>query len=171
MPLRIEAGYNYSGAVTADGVIYTWGNGNFGRLGYVDILKQTVPRQVVELKSHKIAKLSLGNYHAAAITEHGVLFSWGRGNSGQLGCGNQLNEDSVKPVNALANNKVVDVQCGESHTVALTAEGDVYTWGGGSMGQLGLGDFLRQSLPIKVCNLDAKIIQISCGKRHTAAIS
>ena len=157
--------------MTADGVIYTWGNGNFGRLGYVDILKQTVPRQVVELKSHKIVKLSLGYYHAAAITEHGVLFSWGRGNSGQLGCGNQLNEDSVKPVNALANNKVVDVQCGESHTVALTAEGDVYTWGGGSMGQLGLGDFLRQSLPIKVCNLDAKIIQISCGKRHTAAIS
>lgn len=88
MPLRIEAGYSYSGAVTADGVIYTWGNGSFGRLGYVDILKQPVPRQVVELKNHKIVKLSLGYYHAAAISEQGMLFSWGRGNSGQLGCGN-----------------------------------------------------------------------------------
>ena len=134
MPLRIEAGYSYSGAVTTDGVIYTWGNGSFGRLGYVDILKQTVPRQVDELKTHKIVKLSLGYYHAAAINEQGMLFSWGRGNSGQLGCGNQLNEDSVRPINALANHFVVDAQCGESHTVALTAEGDVYTWGGGSMG-------------------------------------
>jgi len=69
VPLLIEAGYNYSGAVTADGVIYTWGNGNFGRLGYVDVLRQPVPRQMVELKGHKITKLSLGYYHAAAISE------------------------------------------------------------------------------------------------------
>ena len=39
------------------------------------------------------------------------------------------------------------------------------------MGQLGLGDFLRQSLPIKVSNMEAKIIQISCGKRHTSAVA
>ena len=82
VPLRIEAGYSYSGAVTAEGLIYTWGNGSFGRLGYVDILKQTVPRQVIELRGHKIVKLSLGYYHAAAINEQGVLFTWGRGNSG-----------------------------------------------------------------------------------------
>lgn len=50
VPLFIEAGYNYSGAITAEGVIYSWGNGSFGRLGYVDILKQPVPRQVIELK-------------------------------------------------------------------------------------------------------------------------
>lgn len=134
VPLHIEAGYNYSGAVTTDGIIYTWGNGNFGRLGYVDVLRQPVPRQVVELKSQKITKLSLGYYHAAAINDAGVVFSWGRGNSGQLGCGNVLNEDQVKPVNALANHFITDVRCGESHTVALAADGEVYTWGGGSMG-------------------------------------
>ena len=39
------------------------------------------------------------------------------------------------------------------------------------MGQLGLGDSLRQSLPIKVSNLETKIVQISCGKRHSAALS
>ena len=140
--------------MTADGVIYTWGNGNFGRLGYTDILKQPVPRQVLELKGHKITKLSLGYYHAAAINRHGMVFTWGRGNSGQLGCGNVLNEDQVRSVSSLADHFIVDVHCGESHTVALTSEGDVYTWGGGSMGQLGLGDFLRQSLPIKVSNLE-----------------
>ena len=71
VPVKIVAGYNYSGAVTADGVIYTWGNGNFGRLGYTDILKQPVPRQVHELKSFKISKLALGYYHAAAINQEG----------------------------------------------------------------------------------------------------
>ena len=82
-----------------------------------------------------------------------------------------LSEDSVKPISALTNRCIVDVHCGESHTVALSRDGDVYTWGGGSMGQLGLGDSLRQSLPIKVSNLETKIVQISCGKRHSAALS
>ena len=41
-----------------------------------------MPRQMKELKGHKITKLSLGYYHAAAINEQGAVFSWGRGNSG-----------------------------------------------------------------------------------------
>ena len=77
----------------------------------------------------------------------------------------------MKPISTLADCFIVDVHCGESHSVALTAKGEVYTWGGGSMGQLGLGDSLRQSLPIKVSNLDTKIVQIGCGKRHTSALS
>lgn len=68
--------------MTTDGVIYTWGFGSFGRLGYIDVLKQPVPRQMVELKGHTITKLSLGYYHAAAIDDQGVVFSWGRGNHG-----------------------------------------------------------------------------------------
>lgn len=99
------------------------------------------------------------------------MFSWGRGNSGQLGCGNVSSEDSVKCVNTLSGHFVVDVHCGESHTVALTVEGEVYAWGGGSMGQLGLGDLLRQNLPIQVSNLENRIIQIGCGKRHSVAVS
>lgn len=44
IPLYIAAGYNYSGIVTTDGIIYTWGNGEFGRLGYIDVRRQPVPR-------------------------------------------------------------------------------------------------------------------------------
>ena len=40
----------------------------------------------------------------------------------------------------LAGKKVVSVDCGASHTVAVTAEGDVYTWGRGKFGALGHGD-------------------------------
>jgi len=63
-----------------------------------------------------------------------MVFTWGRGNSGQLGCGNVLNEDQVKPISTLADCFIKDVHCGESHSIALTANGEVYTWGGGSMG-------------------------------------
>jgi alpha-tubulin suppressor-like RCC1 family protein len=36
---------------------------------------------------------------------------------------------------------------------------------------LGHGDFLRQSLPIKVANINEKIVQVECGKKHTIALS
>jgi RCC1 and BTB domain-containing protein len=86
-----------------------------------------------------------------------------------------MNEDHVRSVSALSNYHVIDIACGESHTIALTNKGEIYTWGGGQLGQLGHGDFLRQSLPIKVANLEGdgigKVISISCGKRHSAAIT
>lgn len=169
--MSVNAGYNYSGAVTAQGVVYTWGSGEFGRLGYTDVRRQTIPRQISDLKGQRIVKIALGYYHAAAINDQGMVFTWGRGITGQLGRGNIVNEDSVQPVSSLQSILITDVSCGESHTVALSTEGEVYTWGGGQLGQLGHGDFLRQSLPIKVTNFEDRICQISCGKRHTAAVS
>jgi RCC1 and BTB domain-containing protein len=78
--------------------------------------------------------MSLGYYHAAAISDKGIVFTWGRGINGQLGHGSILNEDSVRPVNALSTSFVIDISCGESHTLALTNQGEVYTWGGGQLG-------------------------------------
>jgi len=60
----------------------------------------------------------------------------------------------VRQVSALSHLKVIEISCGESHTLALTDEREIYTWGGGQLGQLGHGDFLRQSLPLKIANLD-----------------
>lgn len=40
-----------------------------------------------------VTKISLGYYHGAAITEKGIVYTWGRGINGQLGHGSVLNED------------------------------------------------------------------------------
>ncbi len=45
-----------------------------------------------ELSDKKIVKVSLGVYHAGAITDQGLLFTWGRGINGQLGHGKMQNE-------------------------------------------------------------------------------
>ncbi len=44
------------------------------------------------LEGHKIVKLTLGIHHAAAVSDLGKLFTWGRGLNGQLGHGNILNQ-------------------------------------------------------------------------------
>lgn len=131
VPKHVVCGNGYSGVVTEEGVVYTWGSGEFGRLGYFDSRRQIIPRQVVDLKPNLITKLSFGSYHAAAICTKGQVFSWGRGNSGQLGCGNVISEDIVRKVTSLEGIIICDIACGDSHTVALSLDGEIYTWGGG----------------------------------------
>jgi len=45
-----------------------------------------------------------------------------------------LNEDQIRPVSALSNYHIIDISCGESHTLALSDKGEVYSWGGGQLG-------------------------------------
>jgi alpha-tubulin suppressor-like RCC1 family protein len=78
-----------------------------------------------------IRKLALGSYHAAAVSDEGLVFTWGRGNSGQLGRGNVMNEDVVRQVTSLNGVTITEISCGDSHTCALSQDGDVYTWGAG----------------------------------------
>ena len=78
-----------------------------------------------------IKKVALGSYHAAAISDKGAVFTWGRGNSGQLGRGNVMNEDIVRQVTSLNDKFITEISCGESHTCALSEAGEVYTWGAG----------------------------------------
>lgn len=50
----------------------------------------------------------------------------------------------------LENKKIKQVECGFSHTVALTEDGEVFTWGEGKQGALGHGDWENIHLPKKV---------------------
>ena len=75
--------------------------------------------------------------HSAVISEEGQLFTFGQGNWGVLGHGNEDSVHFTKPkqVMGLSKQKVVDVAMGEYHTVALTEDGNIWTWGyGGKKG-------------------------------------
>lgn len=54
--IHIACGGTYSAAITADGELYTWGRGNYGRLGHgmflLFSLKQEVAAFLVSLSSH-----------------------------------------------------------------------------------------------------------------------
>jgi len=50
----------------------------------------------------------------------------------------------------LETKKIVQVACGFHHTLCLTSDGELFAWGGGKEGALGLGDWNNQSVPVKV---------------------
>jgi len=91
----------------------------------------------------KIRNVIIGNQFILALKEDGSLVSWGEDKNGCLGLGIDLtNSADPKRVNFRNDqqDKVVDIQFGKKHVLALTTNGKVYAWGENSQGQLGLGD-------------------------------
>ena len=58
----------------------------------------------------------------------------------RLGHGDQQNQLLPKKIEALAGQRVIAVSAGGRHSLALTADGAVWSWGGGREGRLGHGD-------------------------------
>jgi alpha-tubulin suppressor-like RCC1 family protein len=57
-----------------------------------------------------------------------TVYSWGRGEDGQLGIGDTSDQDEPTYVDSLRGVGVKEIACGSGHTVVLTVEGEVYTW-------------------------------------------
>lgn len=103
------------------------------------------------------------------------MYAWGVGTHGQLGLGEKIDYvSSPRPVNLPENVKIVQVSCGEQFTLALSENGDIYSWGDGANGQLGLGYVVEQLEPKKISNFsseDVVFTKISAGKEHALALS
>ena len=154
------------------GKLYTWGSGDYGRLGHGDNHSQKQPKLVEILREKDVRKFACGSRHVLALGSDGAVYSWGFGGDGQLGHGDLGIQTNPRLVKALHSEGVRDVCCGENHSVALTSGGDVFTWGEGAHGQLGLGDFRKQHTPRRVMELEGKmIVQITAGAYHTACIA
>ena len=77
-----------------------------------------------------------------------------------------------KKVEALAGQRVVVVSAGEHHSLALTTDGAVWSWGDGALGQLGHGDQQNQLLPKKVETLEGwRVVAVSAGSDHSLALT
>lgn len=69
----------------------------------------------------------------------GELLTWGKGGSlSALGHGVNDDVNTPTPVMALEGYSVVHVACGLSHTLAVTSEGLVFSWGNNDHGKLGM---------------------------------
>ncbi|KAF7216143.1 alsin isoform X1 [Nothobranchius furzeri] len=65
------------------------------------------------------------------------VWSWGRGSEGQLGHGDQLARLQPLCIKPLTGQEVIKVTAGSHHSLALTAQCLVYSWGSNMCGQLG----------------------------------
>jgi regulator of chromosome condensation len=142
---QIVCGVDHVLALTSQGKVYSWGNGQQLQLGRRVVertrLNNLVPR---EFGLKNIRTIGAGSYHSFAVGHDGKVYAWGLNQFGQCGIDRQgfVGEDgaviaSPSVVDALAGYDVVALTGGEHHSIALTASGEVLSFGRMDCNQLG----------------------------------
>ncbi|XP_061675987.1 regulator of chromosome condensation [Syngnathoides biaculeatus] len=122
---------------------------------------------IADVKDSKKVKV----YHRSHGKEPGHVLVLGQGDVGQLGLGEDVTERKKPALVSLPEN-IVQVIAGGMHTVCLSDTGVVYTFGCNDEGALGRDTKEEGSemSPGKVV-LDEKVVQVSAGDSHTAALT
>lgn len=180
--VQLASGSFHHLAVSRKNELFTWGLNNYGQLGYEAEENVAIPRKVPLPDGIKIKQVAGGFHHSMLLTEDGKVYSWGRGDYGQLGHGNTENVTEPKSIEVFENlpsdNRVIQISCGDNHSIAVTEQGDVYTWGFGEMCQLGHGPDEDKNVPWKINNTHEKslltgrkVLIAKGGGQHTLFVT
>jgi hypothetical protein len=125
---------------------------------------------VSSLPPSQIVDVSCGFDHILVATSKGELLSCGTYSSGQLGLGEEKDQATPKVVSCLSHVKIIQISAGEEFSLALTAEGRVFSFGKNDSGQLGHGDTNLRRIPEEIKTIPVKLTSISTGCAHAMAV-
>lgn len=171
--VHASCGGAHTAVLTDKSKVFTFGRGRNGRLGLGDNKWRDTPHEVTAFgRDAAVVHVVCGWNFTAALGRDGSVYSWGKQGEGQCGLG-YLDKDQLVPRNIekLLDTHVVDIACGYTHTLALTARGEVYSWGLGEYGQLGRG-IVYQPVPeavdlSAVLGASDRIDRVYCGAFHS----
>ncbi|KAH0697273.1 uncharacterized protein [Solanum tuberosum] len=153
------------------GKLFTWGDGDKGRLGHPGEETKLLPTCVAKLVEHDFIQVSCASTLTIALSSTGKVYMMGSAVHGQLGNPEAKDKSLVLVQGKLREEFITEISSGSYHVTVLTSRGSVYTWGKGANGQLGLGDTKDRSWPTLVESLrDRQVEHIACGSSTTAAI-
>lgn len=171
--IAIAAGYYFSMALGADGMVYTFGYNDRGQLGDNTNNNRSIPVKVLKgaqngttflgdnATVNPMIAIVAGASHAAALGADGLVYTFGYNGEGQLG--NNTTTTSKLPVKVLKgaysgttnlgdNNsrRIIKIASGSYHILALSADGLLFAIGSASYGQLGDSSTTYKKIPVKV---------------------
>lgn len=135
----------------------------------------TKPTPENALSGQRVVAVAAGSFHSGAVTEDGSVHMWGDNAAGQCGLSGLSCVPNPTPVALLEPGgaqsvPVLELACGEKHSLALSAQREVWAWGSGC--QLGLNAAV---FPVwkaqKVEQLAGRwVLQVACGASHSLAL-
>ncbi|KAH0621650.1 hypothetical protein JD844_023179 [Phrynosoma platyrhinos] len=173
--LQAALGVNHGVLLSEGGEVYS-----FGKLPWQVGLEDTyVSCPILEktLSGQHVIMVAAGSFHSGAVTEDGVVYMWGENSSGQCAVANQTTVPEPQPVSIsdseashLLPIRILQLACGEEHTLALSLSREIWAWGSGC--QLGLiTNTFPVTKPQKVEYLAGRVVlQIACGDNHSLAL-
>ena len=153
--------------LTDKGEVLSFGLGRHGQLGHGDEEDQLEPKVIESLSGVRVVAIAAGFSHSMVLTEEGEVLSFGVGWHGQLGYGDMEWQLEPKVIEALRGTRVVEIAAGVFHSMVLTDEGAVLSFGQGVQGQLGHGNQEIQQVPKAIEALrGTRVVAIAAGHSH-----
>jgi len=169
-------GGGHKACVTKEGKLWPRGTSKYGELGHsdLDIMKNPCMIQKSMLGGCAVIMASCGLRHMLVLTAKQVVWSCGWGRYGQLGHGTTPDYCELTQVSEKILASIAMVSCGGMYSMALDTQGQLFSWGNNSYGQLGLGDCIMRKLPtpLPVETFAGDAVEfMSAGGFHTAAVT
>lgn len=143
--------------LTNEGLLYAWGNNQYGQLGFKpDSTNTSTPVNVNKptIINGSWLKVAAGGKHSAAISTDGHLYTTGWNGKGQLGTGDTDNRFEWTEV--ASDKTFTDVACGNQFTVAIASDGTL--WGvGNAVGSQNYASWMQIGSGVKFTQLSASM--------------
>lgn len=169
----ISAGYLHSVILRPFTRSLATGQNNVGQLGTGTTIQRNAPTSMSSVTSILTVAAGPFGMHSLLLKANGTVWACGLNDHGQLGQGTTTN--STIPVEVkgpggigyLTN--IIAIAAGDYHSMALAADGTIYTWGYNGYGQLGVGDNNDRLYPVHLPIRN--IYAIAAGGHHNLLLS
>lgn len=128
--VQVACGPATSYAVTAAGVLFSWGSAAHGALGHAGcdpaiavVAALDRPAAVEALVGRHVVQVAAGARHLVVLDADGRVYTCGFAGYARLGLKDTRDKYTPQPVTALAHIRVVHVAAGAEHTAVLGASG------------------------------------------------
>ncbi|CAD7695692.1 unnamed protein product [Ostreobium quekettii] len=135
---KISSGESHCLALTGSGKVLTWGVGDLGCLARGGEQLVPAPAQMARGPLSHVQNVFACQEASFAVLPGGKVYGWGLNNQGQLGlppCDSVERATEIKALSSLGGIK--DAAGGQHHTLVLSCEGKVYSFGTPTNGVLG----------------------------------
>uniref|UniRef100_A0A672T066 Alsin Rho guanine nucleotide exchange factor ALS2 n=1 Tax=Sinocyclocheilus grahami TaxID=75366 RepID=A0A672T066_SINGR len=173
--LQAALGARHGVLLVEGGHVYSFGDLPWKQNQTSSVVTEPVLEAV--LSEQRVVFVTAGSAHSGVVTEDGGVHMWGENAHGQCGLSGLSvipNPTPVGVLNSVATPPqtvpILEVACGDQHTLALSAKHEVWAWGSGC--QLGLN---TSTFPVwkpqKVEHLAGRhVLQVACGAAHSLVL-